>query len=271
MPILTIDNDEFYYEDHGEGPAIVLAHGVGGNHASWFHQVETLSRSYRVITFDHRGFGRSSDLAGLGRSSFVPDLAALLDHREIARAVLVGQSMGGGTCLSFAAAYPERCAALVMASSLHAVLEDAEVAPMMAAAREATRDLPQLERVLDKAFRAEQPTQARLYAALASFNRTDRKGLTGEWPSLVAPEAIGAGKPVLFMAGLADPIFPIEAIRAVQARTPGSFLVEFDGGHSTFFEQPAAFSDSLLSFLTACGIRGIRRSAHSNAPGYVAS
>ena len=271
MPVLMIDNDEFYYEDCGEGPAIVLAHGVGGNHASWFYQVETLSRSYRVITFDHRGFGRSSDLAGLGRSGFVSDLAALLDHLSIQRAVLVGQSMGGGTCLSFAAAHPERCAALVMASSLHAVQEDEEVAAIMAAAREATRDLPQLERVLDAAFRAEHPHQARLYAALASFNRTDRQGLTGEWPGLIAPDAMGGGKPVLFMAGLTDPVFPIEAVRAVQAKTPGSFLVEFDAGHSVFFEQPAAFSDSLLSFLTACGIRGIRRSAHSNAPGYVAS
>jgi 3-oxoadipate enol-lactonase len=270
MPVLMISGDEFYYEDHGEGPAIVLAHGVGGNHASWFHQVETLSRSYRVITFDHRGFGRSSDVAGLGRGGFVADLTALLDYLRIDRAVLVGQSMGGGTCLAFATAHPERCAALVMASSLHAVHEDAEVGPIMAAAREATRDLPQPERVLDAGFRAEHPIQARLYAALASFNRIDRHGLAGEWPSLTPPEAIGVGKPVLFMAGVKDPIFPVEAVRAVQARAAGSFLVEFDAGHSVFFEQPAAFSDSLLSFLIACGIRGTRRSAHSNAPGYVA-
>lgn len=269
MPVLTIGADEIYYEDHGAGPAIVLAHGVGGNHASWFNQVEILSRSYRVITFDHRGFGRSSDVAGLGRSGFVPDLTALLDHLAVERAVLVGQSMGGGTCLAFATAHPERVAALVLASTLHAVLEDAEIAPIMAAAREATRDLPQLDRVLDAGFRADHPAQARLYAALASFNRTDRQGLVGDWPSLAAPEAIGGGKPVLFMAGLADPIFPIAAIRAVQARTPGAFLVEFDAGHSVFFEQPAAFSDSVLSFLAACGIRGTRRPAHSNAAGYV--
>lgn len=269
MPVLTIGDDELYYEDHGAGPAIVLAHGVGGNHASWFNQVETLSRSYRVIAFDHRGFGGSSDVAGLGRSGFVPDLTTLLDHLAVERAVLVGQSMGGGTCLSFAATNPERVAALVLASTLHAVLEDAEVAPLMAAAREATRDLPQLDRVLDAGFRAEHPAKARLYAALASFNRTDRHELFGEWPRLVPPEEIGGGKPVLFMAGLADPIFPIDAIRSVQARTPGSFLVEFDAGHSVFFEQPAAFSDSLLSFLAACGIRGTRRAAHSNAAGYV--
>lgn len=269
MPVLTIGDDELYYEDQGEGPAILLAHGVGGNHASWFHQVETFSHSYRVITFDHRGFGRSTDHSGLGRSSFVPDLAALLDHLNIEKAVLVGQSMGGGTCVAFAAAYPERCAALVLASSLHAIQEDGEVATLMTDAREATRDLSQMERVLDAGFRTEHPIQARLYAALASFNQTDRHGLGGEWPSLTAPESIGAGKLVLFMAGLHDPIFPIEAVRAVQARTPGSFLTEFDAGHSVFFEQPAAFNDSVLSFLAACGIRGVRRAAHSNASGYV--
>lgn len=269
MPVLMIGPDELYYEDQGAGPVIVLAHGVGGNHASWFEQVETLTRSYRVISFDHRGFGRSSDLAGLGRAGFVDDLLALLDHLAVERAVLVGQSMGGGTCAAFAALHPERVAALVLASSLHAIVEDETVAPLMAAARDATADLDQLDRVLDPGYRAAHPARARLYAALASFNRTDRRTLGGEWPLLVEPQAVGGGKPVLFLAGLADPVFPVAAIRAVQARVPGSFLVEFQAGHSVFFEQPAAFNDSLLSFLAACGVRGTRRAAHSNAPGYV--
>ncbi|RJF96400.1 alpha/beta fold hydrolase [Sphingomonas cavernae] len=270
MPVLSIGQSEIYYEDQGEGPAIVFAHGIGGNHASWYQQVAAFARSYRVITFDHRGFGRSTDVENAGRSAFESDLRALLDHLDISETVLVGQSMGGGTCISFATAYPERVRALVIASSLHAIAEPDDVAPLMDAARAATADMSQLERVLDATFRAANPEQAALYAAIASFNRVDRRSLTGTWPMLVAPEAVGGGKPVLFVAGLDDVLFPVEAVRRVQARVPGSFLVEISAGHSVFFERGDEFNDSVLSFLAACGIRGVRRSAHSNAAGYTA-
>lgn len=268
MPILKIGQSELYYEDQGEGPVIVLAHGIGGNHASWFQQVPVFARSYRVITFDHRGFGRSTDAENAGRGAFVSDLKALLDHLDIGEAVFVGQSMGGGTCISFAAAYPERVRALVVASSIHGIEEPADVAALMDAARAASADLGQLERVLDADFRTAHPVQAALYSAIASFNRVDRHSLSGSWPRLVPPAEVGGGKPVLFLTGLTDAIFPVEAIRRVQALVPGSFLVEVSAGHSVFFERPDEFNDSVLSFLAACGIRGVRRSAHSNAAGY---
>lgn len=270
MPVIGIGQSELYYEDQGEGPAIVLAHGIGGNHASWYQQVPALARSYRVVTFDHRGFGRSTDVEQAGRGAFVDDLLALLDHLDIDKAVLVGQSMGGGTCVSFAARHPDRVRALVIASSLHAVVEPEDVTPLMDEARAATRDLPQLDRVLDAGFREAQPVQAALYRAIASFNRVDRKTLPGDWPAKVAPEAVGNGAPVLFLAGSADILFPVEAVRRVAARVPNAFLVEVDAGHSVFFETPTEFNDSLLSFLAACGVRGVRRSAHSNAAGYTA-
>lgn len=270
MPTLPIGDSELYFEDQGEGAVIVLAHGVGGNHASWFHQTAVLAKAYRVVTFDHRGFGRSTDAEALGRAAFAFDLAALLDHLGIEKAVLVGQSMGAGTCIGFAAAHPDRVQALVIASSLHAIAEPVDVAPLMDAARAQAGALSQLDRVLGQAFQEAHRDQAALYAAIASFNRTDRKSLAGEWPSFVPPESLGGAYRVLFIAGTDDAIFPIEAVRRVQAQVPGSFLVEVEAGHSVFFEQPQAFNDSLLSFLAASGIRGLRR-AHSNAAGYVAT
>src|SRR5580658_5607442 len=64
MPYFTSGQSQLYYEDIGEGPAVVLAHGVGGNHASWFNQVPTLSKRYRTIVIDHRAFGNSDDVEG---------------------------------------------------------------------------------------------------------------------------------------------------------------------------------------------------------------
>ena len=62
MPYAPVNGTDLYYTDHGSGPAIVFAHGVGGNHASWHHQVPYFRRWYRVITPDVRGFGNTVDV-----------------------------------------------------------------------------------------------------------------------------------------------------------------------------------------------------------------
>src|SRR5687767_11320806 len=71
---------ELYYEVHGEGRPVVFAHGMGGNHASWFQQVPVFAQHHMVVTFDHRGFGNSREVeGGADRSRFVGDLKDLLD------------------------------------------------------------------------------------------------------------------------------------------------------------------------------------------------
>ena len=57
MPLADVNGTELYYEVHGSGPPLVLAHGVGGNHGIWWQQLPYLSQWYTVVTFDHRGFG----------------------------------------------------------------------------------------------------------------------------------------------------------------------------------------------------------------------
>ena len=108
MATVNIDGFELFYAEEGNGTPVVFAHGVGGNHASWYNQVAAMSGRYRTIVFDHRGFGNSRDPGGPSRSRFIEDLRALLDHLGIERAALVAQSMGGGTCAGFTVRYPER-------------------------------------------------------------------------------------------------------------------------------------------------------------------
>ena len=270
MPIFKSAGESLYFERHGEGPALVLAHGIGGNHAAWFQQIAVLSQSYDVITFDHRGFGRSSDVDQRGRGAFVDDLAALLDHLELQRCVLVGQSMGGGTCVGFAARHPQRVAGLVLADTLQGLSEPPEVRQIMATARAQNAPLTQLERVLSEATRAQRPALAVLYSQIASFNTRDRHNLGGEFAPLLAPEALGSlGFPTLFIVGADDRLFPPPAVHAMQTYVPNSFYVEVsESGHSAYFEQAEVFNDAILSFLQAAGFKG-RRPAHSNASGYI--
>ena len=71
MPTIEANGAALYYEDHGssDSTALVLAHGMGGNHAIWFKQLPALTPRYRVVSFDHRGFGNSTDPDGSGRSA----------------------------------------------------------------------------------------------------------------------------------------------------------------------------------------------------------
>ena len=270
MPEIKVNGINLYYEIHGEGPAVVLAHGMGGNHAIWYQQIGVLAKSYQVITFDHRGFGNSTDPKGVGRSAYVVDLKALLDHLNIEKTALVGQSMGGGTCICFTCRYPERVSALVIADSLHGLVECGSVKTIMDQTRQATKDLDQIERVLGLGIREQNPDAAILYRQLNSFNATDRTSLKGRYENTYTPEQLAnSDVPVLFIAGQEDILFPATAIREMQNQVQNSCLVEInDCGHSAFYERPVEFNDSVLSFLEMAGIKGHSTSAHSNTSGY---
>lgn len=264
--MLATAGAEIYWQAHGAGPAVVLAHGIGGNHAIWYRQLGALSRANRVITFDHRGFGLSRDHDGRGRDAFVDDLTALLDHLGETKVALAGQSMGAGTCIGFAHRAPERVAALAICDSLHAIVESGEVQAIMDAARAKTAALSQVERVLGAGAPAE---LAALYRQIASFNTADRHSLTGRFEARPAAELGGKGFPILFLAGVDDIVFPIEAVRLAQAEVADSFLVEVnDVGHSAFLEAPTQFNDTILSLLQMAGHVGKAGAAHSNAAGY---
>lgn len=264
--VLKTAGAEIYYQTHGAGPAVVLAHGIGGNHALWYGQIDALARSNRVILFDHRGFGLSRDLDGRGRDAFVEDLIALLDHLGEDRVALVGQSMGAGTCIGFAHQAPERVAALAICDSLHGIAEGAAVKAIMDAARTKTGVMDQIDRVLG----ARAPRDlAMLYRQIASFNAVDRHNLTGRFTARPAADLAGKGFPILFLCGTEDVIFPIEAVRLVQDEVAGSFLVEVnDVGHSAFLEAPVQFNDTILSLLQMAGHVGKGGAAHSNTAGY---
>ena len=137
----------------------------------------------------------------------------------------------------------------------------------MDAARANTADLAQIERVLG----ANAPRElAALYRQIASFNIADRHNLAGRFDACPAADLGGKGFPILFLCGVEDRLFPIEAVRVAQADVAGSFLVEInDAGHSAFLEAPTQFNDTILSLLQMAGHVGKAGAAHSNAAGYV--
>jgi pimeloyl-ACP methyl ester carboxylesterase len=98
---------ELYYEDHGSGSPVVLIHGWPLNGASWEKQVDALlGAGHRVITYDRRGFGRSSKPGiGYNYDTFASDLDKLLKKLNLKKAALVGFSMGSGEVTRYIAKY----------------------------------------------------------------------------------------------------------------------------------------------------------------------
>ena len=257
MPLTQVNGTDFYYESHGEGPAVVFAHGAGGNHASWFQQVPFFSRSYRVITFDHRGFGQSVDTNGLGRGRFVDDLRALLDGLGVQQASLVAQSMGGATAMGFAVRYPSRVQALVMADTLGGVPLPGELGDLQRRTAEATRNLSQLDRVVSKSLPQRDPVKAQLYLQIASFNPDNATRLTPS-PGAVPPtpvsidDVVATAKqvPMLFLVGSDDVLQPPAIVRTAAGMVPDAqFTLVPDSGHSVYFEQPDVFNFEVGRFL----------------------
>src|SRR5439155_5126413 len=112
MPIVNVGmensgNVDLYYEDHGTGKPIVLIHGYPLSGASWEKQVPVLlSAGHRVITYDRRGFGKSSQpTTDYNYDPFAEDLHKLITHLELREFALVGFSMGGGEVARYLGKY----------------------------------------------------------------------------------------------------------------------------------------------------------------------
>ncbi len=256
MPYASVNGIELYYESHGEGPAVVFAHGAGGNSLSWWQQVPFFARRFRCITFDHRAFGRSRDGDGeaqLGRRGFHDDLRDLLDHLGIGEARVVAQSMGGRTAVGFALRNPGRCRGMVLAGTTGGAVDD-DVRERQAAHRQSEAGrLPLMRRALAPSFQEGAPEHDFLYRSIARLNPPRARDFLAPIPGYRGSSAqrlAEAGFPILFLVGEHDAITPPGIIEGCHRAVPGSRFAVIDGaGHSSYFERPDAFNETVLEFL----------------------
>lgn len=254
IPYAPVNGIELYYETHGTGPAILFAHGVGGNHLSWWQQVPAFSRRHRCITFDHRAFGASHDLAEApGRTQFAPDAAALMDHLNIERFFVVAQSMGGRTAGGLLYRFPQRLLGVVFAGSTGGSVDEG----VRELQRKHRASLPpgqsQLDRALSPAFARARPEMAFLYRAIRRLNPkrpadflAPRPGYSGSFSEVLGR----AGVPILYLAGEHDAITPAPIVERAAGLVHGArFQRIANAGHSAYFEQPEAFNTAVLAFI----------------------
>ncbi len=246
MPKALINGIDLYYESHGaeSAPAIIFAHGRGGNHMSWWQQVAAFSAEYRCITFDHRGWGASIAEHGSPlRENFIDDLTALLDSLKIGKVFLVAQSMGGFCCLGFALAHPERTLGLVLGDTTGGVATEG----VLAALKKTNPPPDGPARSLSASFINENPALTFLYQQIGGLNPSrGEDGVISGFRREDGPQAEAFADwqiPTLLIVGQEDAIFPPEVIAEVQKVIPGSRMEIVPGAaHSAHFEQALVFN-----------------------------
>lgn len=267
MPLLQLkDGARLYYEVHGKGPAVVFAHGLGGNHMSWWQQVPAFEAHYTCVTFAHRGFAPSQDPAGVpDPARYVGDLEALIDHLKLDEVRLVCQSMGGWTGLGFALRHPKRVRAMVLSATIGTA--DPARLPGVSARERAHWDewsrgeqarlaTAGVSPAAGERMTREQPQLYHLYQLIgrlaAAFDREAvRKRL---WAARTAPpEALAALQfPVLCLGGTEDVVINPALVCALASALPRGRFESFpDTGHSPYFERATRFNALVLDFLGA--------------------
>jgi 3-oxoadipate enol-lactonase len=254
------EGERIYFESIGDGPPLVLTHGAGGNHAVWFEQVPHFARTRRVVLWDQRGFGRSTARGGPNTPArATADLSALLDHLGIARADLVGQSMGGWAVLGLALGQPARLRSLVLADTPGGIDTPELRASWASLARGggfATNELGRHPAVAPDFF-DRHPERAVLYQQLGGFGEPR---LADVLPSLAATkyDATALARlacPVLLIVGDADTLFAPAVIHASAKQLPPACRARVAtiprAGHSPYFEEPAEWNRVVGEFLAA--------------------
>ncbi len=275
MPKVTVGQEnntdiEIYYEDHGAGQPVVLIHGYPLSGRAWDRQLPVLLEAgYRVITYDRRGFGQSSQpVIGYDYDTFAADLNTLLEHLDLRDAVLAGHSMGTGEVTRYLGRYGSaRVAKGVLLSP---------IPPFLLQAGDNPEGLPQalfdgfvqaaqadgpawMKGFLDNFYNidtlrgtlvSDQAYQASWNVAVTA-SATATVACIGTWETDFRNDLPEIDVPMLVVQGDADRVLPLDK---TGRRLPGLIkdvqLVVIDGGpHAIAWTHAAQVNTALLDFI----------------------
>jgi 3-oxoadipate enol-lactonase len=254
MPCLMRPWGHLNYRDCGpkDAPVLVFANSLGTDLRMWLEVTDRLP-AFRCISYDKRGHGLSAKPEGHWTiGDLADDLAALLDELQIARATVIGCSVGGMIAQSFALRHPGRARGLVLSNTAAQIgTADGWQARIDAVANGGLAAIADaiLDRWFAPAFRAS--AQALPWRSLLCLS--DAAGYIGICRVLAATDlraqVTGLQLPVLMLAGSEDQATPAELVQQTAALIPGAKLVTLQGsGHIPAIDAPAATAHLIEDF-----------------------
>ncbi|HEY8156794.1 MAG TPA: alpha/beta fold hydrolase [Myxococcota bacterium] len=270
---LSLNGERVVYRTAGQGPVLLLVHGMAGSSETWRRVMPPLAERFTVLAPDLLGQGESEKPRGdysLGaHANMLRDLLDALGHERV---TIVGQSLGGGVAMQFAYQFPERCERLVLVDSgglgrevtfflrVLTVPGFESVFPLICApwVRVAGNRVASW---LGRAGMRPAPASQEVWRSFASLADTESRraffrslrdviDFKGQAVSALGRLYRAAHLPTLIVWGAQDPFIPVSHAVAAHQAIPGSRLEIFDGvGHYPHCEAPERFVEVLVDFI----------------------
>ena len=267
MPIADTRSGPIYYDEHGDGPPLLVSHGGPGLSHDLYRSLDSLGSTRRLVYWDHRGHGRSGPLPNgdVAMSLFADDTVALADHLGIESFALFGHSFGGWVAQETALRHPDRVSALILLATTPGQLGASEspnddqgppmpeeVAALMSRQPESDADVVSIYTHLAPFFMRDADASILLDSldeSLASADSFARVfGALAAWSTVDRLHQINC--PTLIVAGRHDIFCSPQQLERMAKRIPSAQRLTFDAGHFMWLEQPRAFHDQVTPWLT---------------------
>lgn len=274
MATVRVGDIDVYYEEHGGGPPLLLIMGLATDSTAWAFQLPEFARHYRAIAFDNRGVGRTSKPAGpYSIHQMADDAAGVMDALGVARAHVLGVSMGGMIAQELALRHPERVSALVLACTFpepDATVEDrrsfmvGQLGGQVSADGELQIDVASLnpllfvQQMLPAVFNpsfiaSDLPKLMQVFAGALQYGFS-MEAILGQVAAVMGHRTTDRlhriAVPTLVLTGDADQLVAPSNSDILAREIPGAKLVKVPGGsHGFNFETPEVFNREVIDFL----------------------
>lgn len=252
MSEIKVNNTTLYYEEKGEGEALILLHGLTSNHMMLKQEMDNFKNRYRVIAVDARGHGKSEKPSSYTLDDHINDVVALMDKLDVEKANLIGMSMGTYVAQGVAVKVPDRVGKMILVSGTTHAKSDAE--GLLAEHREEIGHLSfedQMGRMADHIFHN--------MDAVGKWLSSIPGGLTPEQQMIAANaladfdfrlELKNVKAETLVISGKHDGLNPPYEGKKIADLIPGARYVEFENsGHAPGIEETEKYISLINNFL----------------------
>lgn len=257
MPEARVNGININYKVQGQGEPLVLIMGLGGNQSSWRFQTRAFTEHFKVVTFDNRGAGDSDKPEGpYSTRQMADDTVGLMDHLGIARAHVLGVSLGGMIAQELVINHPDRVSKLILTSTC-------------ACHDDKNGRIPDYAKAIDRFVRYRQTPSVKLlfnklpYQVLGFFlvrgqyarmDEAARTGFAAQDQAAISHNTMARlpsiKAPTLVIAGTGDKVIHSSSADTLGRLIPNSRIVKLrDGSHGLPFEMARRFNREVLDFL----------------------